>query len=372
MRRFCAQLGGWLFMKPTVLHYTGSARDGGGIHAVVRALAATGGFRCILGVHPALEQRHAPHLHLWRGPALKADRIDLLNALRALAVAWRVRRWLRRGRRRIFHGHSRAGLLVVMWLRLLGARRVVATVHVLGRQRWFYRLAARWLKGRIYWLGPAMMAHYRIGGRDWSACLPDCLPPAARRPLKTRCPGRPPVFGCAGALVPVKNWELVVRAVATVPPEVPVRVVHAGGEDGTPASAACAARLRREAEESGAAGRIEWRGVVADMGAFFDEIDCLIVPSRWEASSVAALEAIAAGVPVLASAASGTRDLVERCQGGWLFPADSAEALGQRMMALSRGADLSAWRRNDAALDEFTTPRSAEAHSAVYRSLLES
>lgn len=358
-------------MKPTVLHYTGSARDGGGIHAVVRSLAAAGGFRCILGVNPRLEQRYSPRLHLWRGPALNADRIGPVTAWRALGVAWRVRRWLRRGPHRIFHGRSRAGLLVVMWLRLLGARRAVATVHAFGRQRWFYRLAARWLKGRVYWLGPAMMAHYRIGGRDWSACLPDCVPPSARRPLKTRVLGRPLIFGCAGALVPVKNWELVVRAVATIPPEVAVRVVHAGGEDGTAASAAYAARLRRESEEPGIAGRIEWRGVVTDMGAFFDEINCLIVPSRWEASSVAALEAIATGVPVLASGASGTRDLVERCQGGWLFPADSAEALGQRMMALSRGSDLSTWRRNEAGLDEFTAPRSAEAHAAAYRSLIE-
>jgi glycosyltransferase involved in cell wall biosynthesis len=353
-------------MKPTVLHYTGSVRDEGGIHAVVRALATTAGFRCILGAGPGLVQRHSPRLPLWRGPPVDSDGIDLVNAWRALGVAWCVRRWLRRGRHRTFHGHSRAGLLVALWLRLFGEQRVVATVHVFGRHRWLYRRAAQWLKGHLYWLGPAMVAYYRVGQPDWSACLPDCVPSSSVRPPQTRRIDRPVRFGCVGGLVPVKDWELVVQAVAALPEAVPLRVVHVGGEDGTAESAAYATRLRRQTRETGCTGRVGWRGSAQDMASFYNEIDCLLVPSRWEASSVAALEAIAAGVPVLASSASGTRDLIERCRGGWLFAADSAVALSERLAALVAGTELTEWRRNDAALADFTAPRVALLHTAVY------
>jgi glycosyltransferase involved in cell wall biosynthesis len=355
--------------QTVVLHYTGNMADGGGVLAVIRALAGAGRFRCLLGVAPAFVQSGQPRLHVWRGPPIRSERIDPANVLRALVVAWRVRRWLRRGPPRVFHGHSRAGLLVALWLAFWGERRVAVTVHVFGRRRWFYRWAAARLGERLHWLGPAMMQYYRAGAPTWSGCLPDCVSDYAVRPARTRAVRRPVTFGCAGALVPVKRWELIIQALALVPRATPLRVVHAGPEDGSAGSRAYAGRLRRLGEELGVADRWEWRGATGDMASFYEETDCLIVASPWEASSVAALEAIAAGVPVLASAASGTRDLIERC-GGWLFATDSAEALSQRMVALAHGSDLWEWRRNDAEFEEFTVARATAAHAAVYQSLL--
>lgn len=358
--------------KPVVLHYTGYAVDGGGVIAIIRALAGAGRFRCLLGADPAFVQRGRPRLHVWRGPAIRGDRIDLPNALRALVVAWRVRQWLRRGSWRVYHGHSRAGLLVALWLALFGERRVAVTVHAFGRRRWFYRWAAARLGDRLHWLGPAMKRHYCASAETWSGCLPDCLPDAAVQPVRPRPVRWPVTFGCAGALVTVKKWEVVVQALALAPRDAPLRLVHVGSEDGSAASRAYAERLRRLGRELGVADRIDWRGGSDDMTSFYGEIDCLIVASPWEASSVAALEAIAAGAPVLAAAGSGTRDLIERCHGGWLFPDDSAAALGRRMMALANGAELSTWRRDDAAMVEFTASHSAADHAAAYDSLFAS
>ena len=356
--------------KQIVLHYTGYTVDDGGILAVIRALAAAGGFASILGVSAAFVQRGQPRLAVWRGPSVAGERVGPLNLWRTLRVALRVRRWLRRGGRRIFYGHSRAGLLVALWLVLLGERRVVATVHVFGRQRWFYRRAAGVLGPRLFWLGPAMKHYYGVGSGTWSGCLPDCVPRSAVRARKTRAATQPVIFGCAGGLVPVKQWELVIEALARVPKAVPLRVVHVGAPDPGAGSAGYAARLRRRCDELGVAWRFEWRGATGDMDSFLDEIDCLIVASSREASSVAALEAVAASVPVLASAASGTRDLVDRCAGGWLFAADSAEALSRRMSELACGPELAAWRRDEAGLQEFLAAASAEAHLAVYRDAL--
>ncbi len=353
---------------PTVLHYVGYDADRGGIVSVVRALAGAGRFACVLGMNRGAVQARTPALEVLELPRISGEKIGVGTAMRALVVARAVRRWLREDPERIFHGHSRAGLLVARWLAGMGECRVVATVHVFGRQRWFYRRAAAALGGRLCWLGPSMKSYYGLPADGWKGCLPDCIPEACVRPARPRPLALVVTFGCVGALVPVKQWELVLDALEQVPAEVPLRVVQAGAGD--PGSREYAAGLRRRAEAPALASRFAWRGPVEDMAEFYAGIDCLVVAATREASSVAALEAVAAGVPVLASAGSGTRDLIARCRGGWLFPADSAEALGRRMAELARGPELAAWRRDEAGLTEFTAAKSAAAHAAVYQTLL--
>lgn len=337
---------------------------------MIRTLAATGRWRTLLGVSPGFRQRGQPALKLWHGPRLDGERISPANLWRALRVAWQVRRWLRRGRWRIFHGHSRAGLLVAGWLWLLGERRVLATVHVFGRQRWFYWLARRALGARVRWLGPAMAEYYGVTPPDAAEYLADCVPDLgpARVP---RSPAVRVVFGCAGGIVRIKNWELVIRALGLAAEKVPVVVKHAGAADGSPDSEGYAAELRELARGPGVAGRWEWLGHTDDMGTFHEAIDVFVVASPLEASSVAALEALAAGVPVLAPAGSGTRDLVA-AGGGWVYADKNPSALAEQMIALGQGTTLSGWRRKDAGLQRYLADTVARAHVAAYDELLAS
>lgn len=352
----------------TVLQYVGYAHDGGGMLAALRALAGGGGFESVLGVAPGFVARRGPALPTLELPAIRAEQLGLATLWRSRRVARAVQAWLGADPHRIFHGHSRAGLLVALWLQRWGEARALATVHCLGRKRWLYRRAARHLGNRVFWLGPAMKQYYGTGANDWEQCLPDCVGADAWAEPAPR-PRHPPAvtFGCAGALVPVKQWERVIDALARLPAGTPVAVVHAGGTDGTAASAAYAAALRRRAEARGVTARLQWCGEVTDMRRFYDTIDCLIVASPLEASSMAALEAGAAGVPVLASAAAGTRDLVEAARLGWVFAAEPAEALARAMTRLAAATELAAWRRDDAALRAFTAPVVAAKHAAVYR-----
>ena len=357
--------------KCVVLHYVGYDRDHGGILTVIRTLAAAGDFDSVLGVNPSFRQEAKPALAIRAFGRIEGERIGLRPMLKASVLALRARGWLRADRARIFHGHSRAGLLIALWLRLLGERRVLASVHSYGRQRWFYRAAAKMMGARLYWLGPAMKRYYGVESSGWEHCVPDCVP-AARGPSPgpRRSSGQEICFGCVGALVPVKQWELVLAALALVPPGLPLRVLHAGGTDGSAESADYERRLRQRADELGVSSRIEWRGQVSAMETVYAEIDCLVVAARREASSVAALEAAAAGVPTLASDVAGTRDLVEKAKLGWLFPADDAAALAGRMTALATGSELGAWRRDDEAMRFFTAPVVASRWAEIYRRLL--
>ena len=83
--------------RPVVLHVLGADDDGGGIVSVVRALAGTNRFDCILGLNPGAVQRRQPALARLDGPRVQPETIGPLN----LALTWRAaraaRRWLAGG-----------------------------------------------------------------------------------------------------------------------------------------------------------------------------------------------------------------------------------------------------------------------------------
>lgn len=324
---------------PTVLHYTGYQWDGGGIHTVIRGLAGVHPRSVILGGSPGL-QRAGGGPRVWRGPCVEGETISVWNVWRTLRVACRVRRWLARGNGRVFHGHSRAGLLVALWLRALGAQGVMVSVHCHARQRWFYRAVARLLGHRLRWLTPAMKAHYRVGDASWDGCIPNGMS-GEPAPLRRWPGGRELRVGAAGLLLPSKRWEVLVRALAGLPASAPVRVRHVGGVFDSEESRACARALRAEAEAGNAAARLTWGEWEADLRPFLASIDVLVVPSELESFSMVALEALWAGVPVIAPRGSGTEHLVRAGTNGWLFPAGDAPALGQVLLAC---ATADAWR----------------------------
>ncbi len=352
-----------------VLHYTGSGWDRSGVHAVIRQMAQTTAYRSLLGVTRGFVAEKVPRLPLWRGPAIDADVINLPNAWRALRVACRVRRWLKRAPHRIFHGHSRAGLLVALWLHLLGQRRVVVTVHVYGSRTWFYRWARRYLRERLIWLTPAMKRHYGIADTSWVGCMPNGL--AAAWAPEFRCwPGdRPLRIGGAGMLVAWKRWDLVLQALARLPAGQQVEFYHIGGTVDSRESRACEQELMGLVEKLGLGARVHWLGWQESSKALLRQVDAVVVPSDGEPFSMIALEALFAGVPVIATRGGGPEDFIVEGRNGWLVPPGDAAALAVR---LEKCLDPREWKtlRQEVAhirrfsLTETLAPRWAEIYES--------
>lgn len=313
----------------TVLHYTGYALPGGGIETVVRALAQEGRFRCVLGVAPAYPEAAAGALPLWRGPQVLGESITPWNALRAARVALAVRGWLRGSPGRVFHGHSRAGLLVGCWLRLFGAGPAVVSVHCYGSQRWFYRGVLRLLGDRLFWLSPAMRNYYGARGRDWDQCIPGgvTLAPDFRRDAAAADRLH---LGGIGALTRWKRWDRILSAIAALPEAARhrVRFSHIGGGD-----EAYRSELIRLADRLGLGEQVAFRGIEPGPAKLLGEIDALVVAAEREPFSMAMLEALAAGVPVIAADDGGAVDVVRDGVNGWLYAAADPLALNARLAA---------------------------------------
>lgn len=128
--------------------------------------------------------------------------------------------------------------------------------------------------------------------------------------------------GFVGRLGPVKGPDLFVEAVALLG-DLPVQ-----------ASVVGSGPLRRSLEERaaslGIAGRFRWHGLVRDMGRLMRALDVLVLSSRSEGTPIVLFEAMAAGIPVVATGVGGVPDVVGPDEALVVDPVPASIASGVR------------------------------------------
>ncbi len=91
-------------------------------------------------------------------------------------------------------------------------------------------------------------------------------------------------------------------------------------------------RYQELADSLGVGGALRWLGVTSDVQLLYELADAFVLPSSYETFSLVTFEAAASGLPVLATAVSGVRELIRDGQNGFLItrePREIAERLGQ-------------------------------------------
>jgi glycosyltransferase involved in cell wall biosynthesis len=356
-----------------VLHYVGYDNDRGGIISVLRALSHECRFKTVLGVNRGFVQSKQEPLPVLEFLPVKGESLGLGTFWNAFNVSRVVLDWLSADQNRIFHGHSRAGLAVALWLAKTGESRIAASIHCYGRQRWFYRWSARRLGTRQFWLSPAMKRYYGSSEDSWQQCIPGCIPSDfSTSPLRQNNLSQIVRFGGIGSLVKWKRWDLILEALAAVPIGVRKKFcfTHIGSGDGTPASKRLAASLVVRTKELGLEGVVTWKGQQPSSRAFLAEIDCLVVASENEPFSIAMLESLASGIPVLASDTGGARDIIVSGQNGWLFRSGNVNDLASHFSKLTEHFQPPASNQNRASTDKFRADVVALQWSQVYANLL--
>lgn len=129
---------------------------------------------------------------------------------------------------------------------------------------------------------------------------------------------------CIARITHQKGLDILLEALAGLPADIDWhwRFVGAAPEP------ACAAQLRQAAADLGIAARLEWCGPVSRerLVEYYAAANILALPSRWEGQANVVLEAMAAGVPVLASGTDGIRDLTTVAPGALTVVTDNAAA----------------------------------------------
>ena len=295
-------------------------------------------------------------VHRYDLPMLERDPRRIPGA--ALAVHRAVRAF----RPDVVHCPNPGGALPVALATLRG-RRVPVLVSVHGVPDADYAPAARLLKLSglpVISCGPGVTAGLAEAGMRVRETVVNGVapapPPVDRAALADEWGLDPasPLVVVVGRLAPVKNPALAVRALALLPGAT-LAFVGDGPLRG---------ELEALAQEEGVADRVVFAGIRSDARALMGAADAVALTSRSEGLPLAALEALAAGTPLVATAVRGVRELLHDEEDCLLVPDDDAEALALALRRVledrelvarltERGRELAARHSERAMIDRF-------------------
>lgn len=202
-------------------------------------------------------------------------------------------------------------------------------------------------------------------GVDIDAFTPDG--PNVRQALGL---GDRPVVLTVARLVPIKNLPMLLDAIAEVRRTVPDVVLLVVGEG--PQQAALEARARER--QLGDAVRFAGYVPQADTPRWYRAADVFALSSDFDNSPNVVLEAMASGVPVVATDVGGLRDYVTADVGGTLTPkGDAARFAGalQQYLAAPDAAQAAGQRNRDVAVERYSWDASAARMHQVYERTIE-
>jgi len=131
-------------------------------------------------------------------------------------------------------------------------------------------------------------------------------------------------------------------------------------------------QLTAHAEQIGLAERVKWAGALDDAGRLLRAFDVIVLSSRTEGTPMVLLEAMAAGVPVIATAVGGMPDVLRDDAGLLVSPEDPA-AVAAALRDIRNdpaGARARAARAADRIDTDFSAATWRERYDAVYRACL--
>jgi glycosyltransferase involved in cell wall biosynthesis len=168
-----------------------------------------------------------------------------------------------------------------------------------------------------------------------------------------------------GRLAAPKDFSTLVAAIARLPEgRVHLRVIGDGP---------LRSELEAQKRALGIGAAVEFAGEVPDARPYLEEADVFVLATLSEGMPVSILEAMAAGIPVVASGVPGLEEVVIDGMTGFLTPPGDAAALTAKLGQLADDPSLrSAFGAAGRARAEkhFSLPAWRYAHFSLYRSLL--
>lgn len=331
-----------------------------------------------------------------RIPGCRFRRVDSLvrevrplSDLRAFASLTSVLREEKRvagGVPLIVHTHSsKAGILGRAAARAAGAEVVIHSLHGFGFHdgqpsavRRFYvgleRAASRWTDMFV----AVSEENIRLGERERIFSRNRCRLirsgfdtarfTSGSREKGRRLLGLPeevPVVGTVAVFKPQKAPHDFVRVARRVTADVPdARFVMVGDGDLRP-------EVERALKKESLDARFVMTGWRAEVPDLLRAFDVFLLTSRWEGLPKVVPQALLSGVPVVATAVDGTREIIDDGKDGFLCPPGDVQGMADRVAAILSGASrLDPSYKRDRLLAEFDQAEMVRAQERLYEELL--
>ena len=187
----------------------------------------------------------------------------------------------------------------------------------------------------------------------------------------TRDGDAPVVVGTMGHLAPIKGHDVFVRAAALVCASRPDAQFVVIGEDKSP-EMGYRKSLESLVAELGVSGNVTMPGWRDDIPTALSSLTLFVSAARSEPFGLSIVEAMAAGLPVVATASEGALEIIENGVNGKLVPVDHPESLAEAINELlDDPAERSRLGHNaQLAAQRFSLARMASDTERVYREVL--
>jgi UDP-glucose:(heptosyl)LPS alpha-1,3-glucosyltransferase len=327
-------------------------------------------------VHRAGPGRQRPHPQVTDHPLWVPP---LPSAFRALALAATTARIVRGGDWDVVQSHERT-LTQDVYRAGEGCHRGYLAALGGGRSRPLHHRVTLALERRVFARTPEIVAISRAGGAEIAQlyAVPATrlsvvyngvdlerfhpgLREAHRRAARAEAgvPADAWTLLFAGSGFARKGLDVAIGALASLRDR-GSRLVVVGRDD--------AAVYRRLAQERGVADRVVWLGLRPDIERWYGAADVLVLPTRYEPFGNVHLEALATGLPVVASRLAGGAEIVDDRAGAVVDPRSPLELAEAVVRVRERPtADVRAAAR--AAAEPFTFARQVSALELVYKRL---
>ena len=137
-----------------------------------------------------------------------------------------------------------------------------------------------------------------------------------------------PVLGVVGSLYPVKGHRFLLEAMPEILgrwPKARLLVIGRGGLE---------VELKDQVEQLAIGANVHFLGMRQDVPRLLSVLDAVVLPSLSEGLSLALLEAMASGKPVVATRVGGNQELIDHGRTGFLVQPEDARDLAANLVKL--------------------------------------
>jgi len=312
-----------------------------------------------------------------------------INPVRDLRGLYKLYRFLRRSDYEIIHTHtSKAGFVGRLAAKLAGIPIIIHTVHGFAFHEesrpltlWFYasleRIASHWCDKIV-----TVSKFHRdwalklgIGNEEKVLAIPNGIPEERVAPNRSKEEIRKElnltkeiVILSTGRLAPQKGLQYLIKSIpilfSKIKKSFKVLLVGEGPLE---------YYLKNLVKTLGIEQYVKFLGFRNDIGNLLSISDIVVLPSLWEGLSIALLEAMAAGKPIITTTIGSNLEVVRNEESALLVPSKSPESIAEAIIRLIDNRDL-AIKLGDQARktyeDKYTEEKMVNKYMELYFSLL--
>jgi glycosyltransferase involved in cell wall biosynthesis len=268
-------------------------------------------------------------------PAENIIELPMRNSFN-IATAMKLSRFVRSEAIAIVHAHVARDYLLATLTTDRSESRLVLTRHVLFPLHRIHRLTLR-RTSRVIAVSRAVadsLLSQRIFAPDKIVTISNGIDVERFASAVVDQDGnQPPRVGMAGHLAPIKGQDDFVRAAAIASQLRDDIEFVIAGEDKSEARENRQA-LERLISELMMEDKIKLLGWTDDIASFLASLQVYVSPARSEPFGLSIVEAMAAGVPVVATASEGAREIIDDNETGRLVPIGESEAIAATILDL--------------------------------------